>query len=57
MSLPRVIVLKLSNIMPYLQFLADVSKKPKAVTAIFVYTSESSCFALLENGDGYYAMT
>ena len=32
----------------------------KAVTALYlfyVYASESSCFALVENGIGYYAMT
>ena len=41
---------------PFLQFFADVSKKSKAVIAIYVYASESSRFALLENGIGYYAM-
>ena len=50
-------VVKLSKIVSFLQFLADVSEKPKAVIAIYVYVSESSCFALLENGNGYYAMT
>ena len=39
--------------MSFLQFLADVSEKPTAVIAIYVYASESSCFALLENGSGY----
>ena len=45
--------------MSFLQFLADVSEKLKAVIAIYVHASESSCFALLENGNGYlyYAMT
>ena len=57
MSLSWVIVVKLSKIVSFLQFLADVSEKPKAVIAIYVYVSESSCFALLENGNGYYAMT
>ena len=28
----------------------------KSLIAIYVYTSESSRFALLENGVGYYAM-
>ena len=39
-----------------MQFFADISKKSKAVIAIYVYASESSHFALLENGVGYYAM-
>ena len=41
----------------FLQFFADVSKKSKAVIAIYVYSSESSRFALLRNGVGYYAIT
>ena len=49
-------VLKLSKIVFFLQFFADISKKSKAVIAIYVYASESSRFALLENGVGYYAM-
>ena len=57
MSLSWVVVLKLSKIMSFLQFLVDVSKKPKAVIVIYVYASASSSFALLENGIGYYAMT
>ena len=40
-----------------LELLADVSKKSKAIIALHVYASESSPFALLENGIGYYAMT
>ena len=46
-------VLKLSKIVSFLQFFADVTKKSEAVIAIYVYTSESSYFALLENGIGY----
>ena len=57
MSLSRVIVLKLSKIVSLLKFLTDVSEKAKAVIAIYVYASESSCFALLENGNSYYDMT
>ena len=38
-------------------FLADVSNRPKAVIAVYVYALESSHFCLLENGIGYYAMT
>ena len=57
MSLSWVLVLKLSKIVSFLQVLADVSEKPKSVMAIYVYAFESSCFALLENGNGYYAMS
>ena len=39
-------VLKLSKIVYFLQFFADVSKKSNAVIAIHVYASESSRFAL-----------
>ena len=45
-----VMVLKLS-------FFVLVSKKSKAVIAFYVYASESSRFAHLENGISYYAMT
>ena len=48
---------KLSKIVSFLQFFANVSKKSKAVIAIYVYASKSSRFALLENRVGYYAMT
>ena len=57
MSLSSVMALILSKIVSFLQFLADVSKQYKAVIAIYVYASESSQFALLENGIRYYAMT
>ena len=50
------IVLNLSKIVSFLQFFADIRKKSKADIAIYVHASESSCFALLENGIGYYAM-
>ena len=40
----------------YLCFFANITKLSKTVIAIYVYISESSCFALLENGVGYYAM-
>ena len=49
-------VLKLPKIVSFLQFLAGISKKSKAVIGIYVYVSESSHFALLENGIRYYAM-
>ena len=44
-------VLKLSKVTSFLQIFADVSKKSKAVIAIYVYASESFRFALLENGN------
>ena len=50
-------VFKLSKIVSFLQIFADVSKIFKAVISIYVYASESSRFALLENSTGYYAMT
>ena len=50
-------VLILSKSVPFLQFFLMSAKKSKAVIAIYVYASESSRFALLENGSGYYAMT
>ena len=43
--------------MSFLQFFADVSKISNAVIAVYVYASENSRFALLENDIGYYAMT
>ena len=49
-------VLKLSEIVSFLQFFANISKKSKSVIVIYVYASESSCFTLLENGVCYYAM-
>ena len=39
-----------------MQFFADISKISKTVKAIYVYASESSRFAFLENGVGYYAL-
>ena len=43
--------------MSFLKFFTDVSKKSKGVIAIYAYAFESSRFALLENGIGYYVMT
>ena len=57
MSPSWVKVLKLNKIVYFLQLFPDVSKKSKAVIAIYVYIFESSRFALLENGIGYYALT
>ena len=50
-------VLKLSKIVSFLQFFVDISKKSKAVIAIYVYAYEKSRLALLENGVGYYGMS
>ena len=50
-------VLKLSKIVSFLYFFANVSNKSKAVIAVYVSVFEISCFALLENGIAYYAMT
>ena len=47
---------KLSKIVSFVQFFADISKTSKAVIAIFVYASECSRFAFLENGVGYNGM-
>ena len=49
-------VLKLSKIMSFLHFFADVSNKFKGVIEVYVYAFECSCFTLLENGIGYYAI-
>ena len=50
-------VLELSKTMYLLQLFVDVNRKYKAVIAIYVYASESSCFTILEDGVGYDTMT
>ena len=55
--LPELWSLKLSKIVHFLQFFADVIKKPKAVIANYLYASQTCRFALLQNSIGYYAMT
>ena len=50
-------VLKLSKVVSFLQFFADISKKSKAVIAIYVYASKGSRFVPLANHIDYYAMT
>ena len=50
-------VLKLQKNNAFLQFFAEVSKKSKAVTVIYVGAPESSRLCLSENGIGYCAMT
>ena len=56
MSASWVMVLKFSKTVSVLQIFADVSKKPKAVTAIYAYASERFRFAVLQNGTGYYVI-
>ena len=56
MSPSRVMVLKQSKIV-LLAIFYQCQQKSKGVIAIYVYASESSRFALIENGVGYYAMT
>ena len=47
-------ILKLSQIVSFLRFFADVSEKSKAALAAYAYASKISPFALLENGICYY---
>ena len=54
--LPELWSLNCQKLCPFSIF-TDVSNKSKAVIAVYVYAFESSRFALLENGIGYYAMT
>ena len=54
--LPRVMVLKLSKKVHFLQFCADLSKKSKYIEAIYIYASERARCALSENGIVYYAV-
>ena len=53
----RVMVLKLSKKVHFLQFCADLNKKSKFFKAIYIYTSEKFCYALSQNGIVYCAMT
>ena len=50
-------VLHLSKKVFFLQFCAVLSKKDNSSKAICIYATERSCYALSENGIGYYAMT
>ena len=52
----RVMVLKLSKKVHFLQFCADISKRSKYIKAIYIYASERARGTLLENGIVYYAM-
>ena len=44
----RIMVLKLSKEVHFLQFCADLGKK--SINAIYIYASERSCYALSESG-------
>ena len=50
-------VFKLSDIVSFLHFFADVSNRFKFNIAVYVYEFASYRFTLLENAIGYYAMT
>ena len=50
-------VLKLSKKVHFLQFYADLSKKPKFVKAIYIYVSESSQYTLSENDVVYRGLS
>ena len=55
--LPDLWSLNCQKLYPFCNFFGDIRKKTsKAVIAIYVHGSESSRFALLENGVGYCAM-
>ena len=43
------VVLKLFKKMYFMQFCADLCKKPEPVKAIYIYASESSLYTLSEN--------
>ena len=45
----RVMVLKLSKKVHFLEFCDGLSKKPKSIKAIYIYASESSHYTLSEN--------
>ena len=50
-------VLKLSKKVHFLKLCANLSMKSKSIKSIYVYASERSRCAHLENGIVYYAMT
>ena len=50
----RVMFLKLSKKVHFLQLCAELSKKPKSVKAIYMYASGSSHYTLSENGMAVY---
>ena len=56
MTLSKLCSLNCQKLQHFCTFLLMLAKKYKAIIAICIYASESSRFALLENGIGYYAM-
>ena len=52
----RVMVLKLSIKVHFLQFCTDLSKKFKSIKVIYIYAPERCCYALSGNGIVYYDM-
>ena len=56
-QIPKGMVFKLSQKVYFLQFCADISKKSKAIKAIYIDASERSRYSLSENVIVYYAMT
>ena len=44
----KVMVLKLSEELQYLQFCAHLNQKPKSVKTIYIYASESSYYSLTD---------
>ena len=53
----KVMFLKLSKIVSFLEFFANVSKKSKTDLVTYVCGSKRSHFSLLENGILYYDFT
>ena len=49
--------LELSKKVHFLQFCADISKKPESVKAIYIYASESSHYTLPENDIVYRGLS
>ena len=52
-----VMILKLSKNMHFLQFCANLSKKPQYTKATYIFASESTRCALSKNGIVYYVIT
>ena len=50
-------VLKLSKNVHFLEFCADLSKKPKSIEIIYIYASESSHYAHSENDMVYRGLS
>ena len=49
-------VFELSEKVHFLQFRAELSKRPKSIKVSYIYASERSRYALSENGIACYAM-